>query len=119
VALAHAVRRGAGFVICPCCFNSNPHLLVPATVRQSVPEWLGLPPEDWAALKLLAEVQGDIPLASKAIGTICALRARAAKEKLTQELNIEPNIEIRSFPIQYSTRNTVLVSMCSGAQSNE
>ena len=28
VALGHAAREGAGFVICPCCFRSNPQLRV-------------------------------------------------------------------------------------------
>lgn len=114
VALAHAVYRRAGFVIVPCCFNSNPHLQIPKSKR-SVPDWLGLPPEDWAALKLLAEVQGDIPLASEAIAMVCAVRAEAVTKHLMMRNNHEPvpNISIRSFPIQYSTRNTVLMGMCS------
>ena len=116
VALAHAIQRRAGFVIAPCCFNSNPHLKIPPS-GETVPEWLGVPPEDWSALKLLAEVQGDIPLASEAIGIICAVRAEAAKSKLEESdamvANTKPKIKIRSFPIQYSTRNTVLVGMCS------
>ncbi|KAL3767243.1 hypothetical protein ACHAW5_005254 [Stephanodiscus triporus] len=33
VALGHAVRQGAGFVVCPCCFLSNSHLRVPVTDR--------------------------------------------------------------------------------------
>jgi 2-polyprenyl-3-methyl-5-hydroxy-6-metoxy-1,4-benzoquinol methylase len=114
VALAHAVYRRAGFVIVPCCFNSNPHLQIPKT-KGSVPDWLGLPPEDWAALKLLAEVQGDIPLASEAIAMVCAVRAEAAMKhlKMRNDNELAPNISIRSFPIQYSTRNTVLIGMCS------
>jgi hypothetical protein len=120
VALAHAIQRRAGFVIVPCCFNSNPHLRIPSSsssspVRETVPDWLGVPPEDWSALKLLAEVQGDIPLASEAIGILCAVRAEAARKKMiSEDENMEePDIKIRSFPIQYSTRNTVLVGLCS------
>ena len=114
VALAHAVYRRAGFVIVPCCFNSNPNLQIPKS-RKSVPDWLGLPPEDWGALKLLAEVQGDIPLASEAIAMVCAVRAEAVTKHLMMRNNDElvPNISIRSFPIEYSTRNTVLMGMCS------
>jgi len=108
VALAHAVHRDAGFVICPCCYNSNPHLRVPSST-QIVSEWLGLPDNDWMALKLLAEVQGNFPLASKAIGVICALRAQAVEEKS----GVKRAVEIKSFPIQYSTRNTVLIGMSS------
>jgi hypothetical protein len=66
-------------------------------------------------LKLLAEVQGDIPLASEAIAMVCAVRAEAVTKHLMMRNNHEPvpNISIRSFPIQYSTRNTVLMGMCS------
>eukprot|EP00533_Pseudo-nitzschia_delicatissima_P013182 CAMPEP_0197265980 /NCGR_PEP_ID=MMETSP1432-20130617/2730_1 /TAXON_ID=44447 /ORGANISM="Pseudo-nitzschia delicatissima, Strain UNC1205" /LENGTH=220 /DNA_ID=CAMNT_0042730797 /DNA_START=51 /DNA_END=709 /DNA_ORIENTATION=- len=102
VALNHAVHRQAGFVIVPCCFNSNPHLMIPTSNSDGeskltqVPDWLGLPVGDWSALKLLAEVQDDIPLASQAIGTLCAVRAQAAKNKTGR------SIEIKSFPIQYS-----------------
>ena len=114
IALNHAVHRQAGFVIVPCCFNSNPHLMIPSNDDgranlTPVPEWLGLPVGDWAALKLLAEVQDDIPLASEAIGILCAIRAEAAKKKNS----VDRPIAIKSFPIQYSTRNTVLVGKCS------
>jgi len=133
VALNHAVHRQAGFVIVPCCFNSNPHLKIPSNDRGignntnliSVPEWLGLPVGDWSALKLLAEVQDNIPLASKAIATICAIRAEAVQKKtMVQTKNqhfvdnggwkvqSDGRIEIKRFPIQYSTRNTVLVRKC-------
>jgi len=138
VALAHAIHRRAGFVIVPCCFNSNPHLMIPVSDgggsssngnTTTVPDWLGLPSSDWSALKMLCEVQDDIPLASEAIGILCAVRAEAAKKKISllskskenNEASIDGNnpdpseqqIQIRSFPIQYSTRNTVLVGMCS------
>lgn len=115
VALNHAVHRKAGFVIVPCCFNSNPHLMIPSSDMDgevsltSVPDWLDLPVGDWSALKLLAEVQDNIPLASEAIGILCAIRAQAAKHKSPEGRSIE----IKSFPIQYSTRNTVLVGKCS------
>lgn len=123
VALAHALHRNAGFVIVPCCFNSNPQLKVPARHRQQddgagydttlneeqvlVSEWLGLPPEDWSALKLLAEVQGDITLANEAIGILCAVRAQVACNDVSQE-----RVCIKRFPIEFSTRNTVLVGRC-------
>ncbi|VEU38526.1 unnamed protein product [Pseudo-nitzschia multistriata] len=129
VALNHAIHRRAGFVIVPCCFNSNPHLMIPVSKKNTltkVQDWLGLPPGDWSALKLLAEVQDNIPLASEAIGIICAIRAQAAKNKMAMEKKDDSNesaasrvvdqdreITIKSFPIQYSTRNTVLIGKCS------
>lgn len=103
VALAHAVQRGAGFVICPCCFRSNAQLRIPNTMRQVVEDWLGLSANDWNALKLIAEVQGDTALQSEATATICAIRAHAANLKSGVE------VSIKSFPIQYSTRNICLV----------
>jgi hypothetical protein len=120
VALAHAIHRRAGFVLVPCCFNSNPHLTIPQVnsveddssfETTKVTDWLGIPPDDWSTLKLLAEVQGDITLASRAIGTICAIRAETAQQRLRGE---DISIDIRSFPIQYSTRNTVLVGKFGG-----
>lgn len=118
IALAHAINREAGFVIVPCCFNSNPQLTIPGTGKVAVHDWLGIPAGDWAALKLLAEVQGDIPLANEAIGILCAIRANAAKSKmLKKDLGRDRKIEIRQFPIEYSTRNTVLVGMCSAGLS--
>jgi SAM-dependent methyltransferase len=113
VALDHAIQRRAGFVIVPCCFNSNSQLKVK---NEAVHDWLGLPPGDWSGLKLLAEIQGDISLASDAIGILCAVRAENVRKKLlSADPDTEvPNVEIRSFPIQYSTRNTVLVGMCVG-----
>jgi hypothetical protein len=113
VALAHAINRDAGFVIVPCCFNSNPHLTIPGTSQTAVHDWLGIPASDWTALKLLAEIQGDIPLASEAIRILCAVRAKAVRKKMLQK-NPEQDrkIEIRQFPIEYSTRNTVLIGTC-------
>lgn len=111
VALSHAIHKNAGFVIVPCCFNSNPNLTIPNA--GSVPEWLGVPNEDWAALKLLAEVQGDIALASEAIEVICEIRAEAARKKLlAANPEMLRSIDIYKFPIEYSTRNTVLVGFC-------
>jgi hypothetical protein len=113
VALAHALQRDAGFVIVPCCFNSNPQLKIPIQQDEreeqqvSVSEWLDLPSEDWSALKLLAEVQGDITLANEAIGVLCAIRAQAACDHVSKE-----RVCIKRFPIEFSTRNTVLVGRC-------
>lgn len=103
VALAHAIQHEAGFVICPCCFLSNPTLSIPGT-GEKVEDFLDIPSSEWWALKYLAEVQGDAALSSEAIHTICAVRADAVSRK-------SPNclIDIKSFPIQYSTRNICLV----------
>jgi protein-L-isoaspartate O-methyltransferase len=118
VALAHAVQNKAhGFVICPCCFSSNLFLRVPASARDSkqtrqmsVEEFLDIAPLAWTALKSVAEVQGDATLASQGIHTICAVRAEAVAKQLESSDNVkEMQIEIKSFPIQYSTRNICLV----------
>jgi hypothetical protein len=132
VALAHAIQRQAGFVIVPCCFHSNHHLQVPLIgtrngtekerIQLTVPEWLGIPSEDWKALTLLAEVQSDLTLASQATAIICALRARAVATFVAQQEeqpltnpdhdDAETVISIQRFPIEFSTRNTVLVGRC-------
>lgn len=103
VALAHAIQHCAGFVICPCCFLSNPGLRIPGT-GETVEDFLRIPSAEWLALKSLAEVQGDFSLSSQAIHEICAVRAEAVSQKMR---NCE--IEIKSFPVQYSTRNLCLV----------
>jgi len=123
VALAHALQRKAGFVIVPCCFNSNPHLTIPTDTEEkvSVPSWLDIPTDDWSSLKLLAEVQGDITLANKAIASICAVRADAAYRYLSRDEATSDSgdpkvssatVTIKRFPIEFSTRNTVLVGTC-------
>lgn len=119
IALAHAVQRRAGFVIVPCCFMSNPDLTIPTDKgnKISVPEWLGVPEDDWTSLKLLAEVQGDANLASQAIAALCAIRAKAANNHLlsndsSENSEIKRHVSIKRFPIEFSTRNTVLVGLC-------
>jgi 2-polyprenyl-3-methyl-5-hydroxy-6-metoxy-1,4-benzoquinol methylase len=113
VALAHAVQRQAGFVIVPCCFNSNPYLKIPSHDETTVEEWLGISAVDWSVLKKLAEMQGDIGLARQAMELICAIRADAVKNQWKKEPNkngkCQVKVAIRQFPIEYSTRNTVLV----------
>jgi len=107
VALANAVHHRAGFVICPCCFSSNPRLLIPGTAPGGgrVEDYLGIPSADWSALKLVAEVQGDTALASSAIHAICSVRAAAVSSKMPTAA-----VRIKSFPIQYSTRNICLIA---------
>jgi len=102
VALGHAVHHKAGFVICPCCFSSNPELRVRGEL---VEDFLSISSTQWTALKYLAEVQGDTSLASRAIHTVCAVRAEAVSRKY------DCTVQIKSFPIQYSTRNAVLVGL--------
>jgi hypothetical protein len=115
VALGHAVNHGASFVVCPCCFRSNPHLLVPVGPRGgnerqflSVQEWLGVDADDFDTLKSLAEVQGDSRLASVAMHTICAMRA-AAVQRHSAALNKPLQVSIKTFPISFSPRNFCLV----------
>jgi SAM-dependent methyltransferase len=118
VALGHALCQGAGFVICPCCFNSNPHLRVSVPVKGgdvelvSADDFLRVDPESYTSLKQLAELQGDIKLASKAMHTIIALRA-AAVDRLwsSSKRGSQEKIytSIKTFPIGFSTRNFCLV----------
>ncbi|KAL3784756.1 hypothetical protein HJC23_003508 [Cyclotella cryptica] len=111
VALGHAVSQGAGFVICPCCFRSNPHLRIPLGKNLvAIEEWLQVEQEFYEPLKRLAEVQGDMNLASRAMHTICALRASAV-DRLWKDNRWSSLIStsIKSFPIGYSTRNLCLV----------
>ncbi|GAX23328.1 hypothetical protein FisN_27Lh102 [Fistulifera solaris] len=113
VALAHAVQRKAGFVIVPCCFNSNPDLKIPFYDETTVEEWLGISAEDWSALKKLAEMQGDNDLSRQSMELICAIRADAVQNRWKKEPKrndkCQLKVAIRQFPIEYSTRNTVLV----------
>eukprot|EP00577_Skeletonema_sp_RCC1716_P010069 CAMPEP_0113387360 /NCGR_PEP_ID=MMETSP0013_2-20120614/8493_1 /TAXON_ID=2843 ORGANISM="Skeletonema costatum, Strain 1716" /NCGR_SAMPLE_ID=MMETSP0013_2 /ASSEMBLY_ACC=CAM_ASM_000158 /LENGTH=854 /DNA_ID=CAMNT_0000270247 /DNA_START=112 /DNA_END=2676 /DNA_ORIENTATION=+ /assembly_acc=CAM_ASM_000158 len=120
VALGHAVSQGAGFVICPCCFRSNPHLRVSIPKEDNgnldvelvtAEEFLDVDPDQYTSLKQLAELQGDIKLASKAMHTVNALRASAVdrlwqSKKGSQE---RINTSVKTFPIGFSTRNFCLV----------
>ena len=125
VALGYAVVNKAGFVIAPCCFRSNPHLQVTLPdsnlpcegrlkeVRPST--WLGMKENEMVALAKAAEIQGDTSISSKAIHTICALRAKAVminfrydKNEITANIKY-PIVRIKTFPIGFSTRNYVLI----------
>jgi len=111
VALGHAVQNNAGaFVICPCCFLSNPQLRLPTT-EEEVHQFLNITSEEWSALKLLAEVQGDFTLSNRAIHTICAVRARAVEREMLLSHNNNSNcsIQIKRFPVRYTTRNICIV----------
>lgn len=99
------------------CFKSNPNLLVPASSVESpralvtVEHWLDVRSATYEQLKQTAELQGDIKLSSKAMHTICVLRAKAVerlwKNKKFPSRSISPTI--KSFPIGLSTRNLCLV----------
>lgn len=114
VALAHAVQRRAGFVIAPCCFNSNRQLTLPTRSGDKllVHEWHGVPEHDWAMLKTVAEIQGDIATASKGMNILCGLRAQTVAQKLDERGRAEQQgcvVDILAFPIEFSTRNLVMV----------
>jgi SAM-dependent methyltransferase len=116
VAMGHAVTNGAAFVVCPCCFRSNPHLRVRLPDQRqlvTVSEWLQTDHQDVEALQQLAEVQGDIQLAGQAIHSICALRAAAAQHhydsSTTRPNDNDLTVQIKTFPISFSTRNFCIV----------
>jgi SAM-dependent methyltransferase len=113
VAMGHAVANGAAFVVCPCCFRSNPHLRVRIPGQRplvTVSEWLQTDHQDVHALQQLAEVQGDIQMAGQAIHSICALRAAAARYHYsTNPSDNDLAVQIKTFPISFSTRNFCIV----------
>lgn len=141
IALYRALYHNAAFVICPCCFQSNKHLsirhgveddgkytlksgnvtttstILPLTL--SVEDWLGISLREYDLLCLLAERQGE-PLARTAMHTIAALRTRAflhhhsSSRRMVVSSSTSSWVQIRSFPIQYSTRNLVLVGGTQG-----
>ena len=105
VALGHATCQGAGFVICPCCFKSNPHLRVSIPAEESggvtklvtAEEFLGVDPSEYVHLKHLAELQGDINIASKAMHTICGLRALAVSRRSAANLDVSKYGSVVSY----------------------
>ena len=78
----------------------------------SADDFLEVDAESYTSLKQLAELQGDIELASKAMHTIIALRA-AAVDRLwsSSKRGSQEKIytSIKTFPIGFSTRNFCLV----------
>jgi SAM-dependent methyltransferase len=130
IALAHAIHRRAGFVIAPCCFNSNRYLTIPAQPSSSsssgrpssVHEWHNVPETDWRMLQSVAEIQGDIETASTGMKIICGIRAATVEQKwnnsgMTAKQQEGRNVEILAFPIEYSTRNLVLVGLAPSLSS--
>jgi hypothetical protein len=121
VALGHAATQGAGFVVCPCCYLSNPHLRVSVPTDRidhaksvTVEEWLMVDPIQYEQLKRTAEVQGNIQLASEAMHTVCGLRSIAVDRqwhgsRRWPAAKLGLIIEIMKFPIAFSTRNFCLV----------
>eukprot|EP00978_Attheya_sp_CCMP212_P048913 scaffold593182_cov63-Attheya_sp.AAC.1 len=140
VALGHAVTSGASFAICPCCFRSNPQLRVkvPTTTTPSsltpnnsnrlatVAEWLNVAGKEeeqqFETLKSLAEVQGDMDTAAEAIHSICALRADAVMrhhpETNDYEAKNKIQVELKTFPVSYSTRNFCIIGTVSSREDS-
>ena len=109
VALGHASRESAGYVITPCCFRSNPQLRVGT---ETVDEWLDVESTAYESLKQLAELQGDISMSSRAMHSICGLRASAVQRRWQNSRwgpGVKLSTEIKSFPLGFSTRNLCLV----------
>ena len=74
----------------------------------TVEDWLDVRSATYEQLKQTAELQGDIKLSSKAMHTICVLRALAV-ERLWKNKKFPISTTIKSFPIGLSTRNLCLV----------
>lgn len=112
VALAHAIRNNAGFVICPCCYKSNEHLPIPGiqgdpharppSLRQE--QFWGIDKQSCDHLRSLAELQLQPKNANKAAHTICCIRAEAAKRFIPDYC-----VQIKAFPVAYSTRNLCII----------
>ena len=110
VALGHALTNEAGFVITPCCFRSNSFLQVPLDDIEVKPsEFLQMDEQAMVDLTQAAEIQGDINVSGEAIHTICALRARAVKSRFASKRNRSIDIQLKTFPIGFSTRNYCMV----------
>eukprot|EP00797_Seminavis_robusta_P006611 Sro1443_g273170.2 (675) ;mRNA; r:14864-16888 len=115
VALGHAINHEASFVICPCCFCSNPSLRVPHQNRRNatqeskkllpVDEWLNIDSRRFDLLKGLAELQSDITLSNQAVHTICGMRLAAAERNTA----VPMKLSLRAFPVAFSTRNFCLI----------
>ncbi|KAG8470647.1 hypothetical protein KFE25_009068 [Diacronema lutheri] len=133
VALAQAVRHGAGFVVCPCCFGANGDLRVPVgsssrpasdgaapgVAPSALPAaaWLGVDPATHDALLRAAELQGDHGVAAQASHALCALRAEAAMRQWDSHM-LGANgdvlglvVSIVEFPLAFSTRNRCLLGV--------
>lgn len=123
VALGHATAEGAAFVVCPCCYRSNPQLRVriPAYVNGdeegsarscerlgTVADWLDTNSDDLEVLQRAAEIQGDTGTSASAMHSICSLRAAAAARRRKSV-----SVEIRTFPIGFSTRNLCIIGKMS------
>ena len=93
---------------------SNPHLHIPVqrdgSIRQfeAAQDWLGVDANDFDSIKRIAEIQGDSELASKAMHTICAMRA-VAVHRLSNERGVGLEVGIKTFPASFSTRNYCLI----------
>jgi hypothetical protein len=116
IALAHALVNEACFVICPCCYRSNPYLQIPVTwverdkqpqAHLKVEDWLRVDKTSLDALKHVAETQGNIPLANVAIHSICSLRVESFLSRSRRPYKVT----IKTFPIAFSTRNFCLVGV--------
>ena len=71
----------------------------------AVREWLDIDSGPYEKIKGLAEKQGDLKLANRAIHTLCALRLTAVQT----HASIPMDVSIRTFPVAFSTRNFCLV----------
>jgi len=108
------------------CFRSNPHLRIALPVQNredsgqataSQSSWLSLEENELEAIKLAAELQGDVCTSSKAIHTLCALRVKAVMnhrkslfdQSIMRTSNNLLDVKLKTFPIGFSTRNYCIV----------
>ena len=78
----------------------------------AVEEWLDVDPARYGSLRQLAEVQGDIQVASEAMHAICGLRSMAVRRLWRDDgesTGVGLQVSIKKFPIGFSTRNFCMV----------
>lgn len=107
-AVALAIERGASFLVCTCCFNSNPHLAL-LTRRDLAP----LPLETVKLLCHTAEKVTDPPsISRRAMQAINSVRLSTIETLFAKK---HPGRRIllqqRMFPVRFSPKNCVLFGL--------
>ena len=115
--IAHAVRHGAAFAVCTCCFLSNRRLEVPVPSGETLPRdtWLDVEAAGISSASELHEVlraaeqQADPQTAELGAHSINALRAQTAQMHWATHNAGSLHVELRKFDSKFSARNFVIV----------